>query len=169
MDSDLPDVAKLPVSLTIKLEDAAATEHFGRRLAGALQRCPARRLVIFLQGDLGAGKTTFSRGFLRGLGHQGRVPSPTYTLIEPYELSPLPVYHMDLYRLQDGAELEFLGLDDLPEPLVLLIEWPERAAVELGEPDLRLSLAFADQGRKLQLEALSARSAKLLSELQFVQ
>ena len=165
MDASLSEPLKLPVSLFFALEDAAATERFGERVAAALRRCPAGRLVIFLQGDLGAGKTTFSRGFLRGLGHQGRVPSPTYTLIEPYELDSLPVYHMDLYRLRDGAELEFLGLEDLPATSVLLIEWPERAAAQLGAPDLRLSLALAGEGRQLHLEALSERSAKLLSEL----
>jgi len=164
-DSVPPEAAMLPVSFAMLLADAAATEHFGERLAGAVKGYSDGRLMIFLQGDLGAGKTTFSRGFLRGLGHQGRVPSPTYTLIEPYELDPLPVYHMDLYRLQDGAELEFLGLEDLPEQSVLLIEWPERAAAELGEPDLRLCLSLAGQGRELQLEALSVRAAKLLSEL----
>ena len=164
-DSVLPESAKLPVSRTVALADAAATELFGERLAGALKGYSAGRLTIFLHGDLGAGKTTFSRGFLRGLGHQGRVPSPTYTLIEPYELSPLPVYHMDLYRLQHAAELEFLGLDDLPEQAVLLIEWPERAAAYLGTPDLRLSLVLAGEGRELQFEALSEPAAKLLSEI----
>jgi tRNA threonylcarbamoyladenosine biosynthesis protein TsaE len=165
IDSSVSDAAALPVSLTVMLDDASATEGFGERLAGAVKHSVASRLMIFLQGDLGAGKTTFSRGFLRGLGHQGRVPSPTYTLIEPYELEPLPVYHMDLYRLQDGAELEFLGLEDLPEHSVLLVEWPERAAIELGQPDLCLSLELAGQGRELKLDALSARAAKLLSEL----
>ncbi|MDG1463386.1 MAG: tRNA (adenosine(37)-N6)-threonylcarbamoyltransferase complex ATPase subunit type 1 TsaE, partial [Gammaproteobacteria bacterium] len=119
-------------SKRIHLPDAAATSDIGRLLAAAIMKLSEGRFVIHLRGQLGAGKTTFSRGFLRGLGYEGKVPSPTYTLIEPYDLQPKPVYHMDLYRLHDGAELEFLGLEDLPENAILLIEWPERATDALG-------------------------------------
>ncbi len=153
--------------VTAELADPAATAAAGQRLAGLLSTPSDRRFVIFLRGDLGAGKTTFSRGFLASMGHQGRVPSPTYTLIEPYELSPRPVYHMDLYRLQDGAELEFLGLEDLPGNAVFLIEWPERAETELGDPDLLLELSIPDQGRGLKLQAFTETGAKVLSLFDF--
>ncbi len=149
-------------SKSIHLPDADATTDIGRHLAADIVRLPVGRFVIHLHGDLGAGKTTFSRGFLRGLGYEGKVPSPTYTLIEPYELQPKPVYHMDLYRLRDGAELEFLGLEDLPENAILLIEWPERAADELGAPDLSLELSVSATGRELLLQAHSEAAAGLI-------
>jgi tRNA threonylcarbamoyladenosine biosynthesis protein TsaE len=152
-------------SKRIHLPDADATADIGRHLARDIVRFPEGRFVIHLRGDLGAGKTTLSRGFLRGLGHEGRVPSPTYTLIEPYELQPKPVYHMDLYRLQDGAELEFLGIEDLPENAILLIEWPDRAADELGASDLSLELSVSATGRELLLQAHSEAAVGLIDAM----
>ncbi len=106
------------------LSDEFSQEALGARLADV---CTVP-MLIFLEGDLGAGKTTLARGFLRGLGHRGAVKSPTYTLIEPYEIDGRKVYHLDLYRVADPAELDYLGLREmLAEEAVLLIEWPERA------------------------------------------
>ncbi|MDG2154911.1 MAG: tRNA (adenosine(37)-N6)-threonylcarbamoyltransferase complex ATPase subunit type 1 TsaE [Gammaproteobacteria bacterium] len=147
---------------SLSLADGDATEAAGARLAAALAGLPDVRFQIFLHGDLGAGKTTFSRGVLCALGYTGRVPSPTYTLIEPYELVPRPVYHMDLYRLRDGAELEFLALDDLPANALFLVEWPERAGRALGPPDLVLQLTLDGAARKLHIAAMSVSGAAVL-------
>lgn len=125
-------------------------EAFGARLAAVL---PAG-IRIYLQGDLGAGKTTLVRGFLRGLGHQGKVKSPTYTLIEPYELGERRVFHLDLYRLGDPEELEFLGIRDLFAPGVTsLIEWPERGAGVLPPADVLVRIEHLPAGRRLRLAA----------------
>jgi tRNA threonylcarbamoyladenosine biosynthesis protein TsaE len=136
------------------LQDAAATETAGAILANALPRADGEALRIFLCGELGAGKTTFTRGFLRGLGYAGRVPSPTYTLVEPYEVAGRQVWHLDLYRLGDGAELEYLGLDEMGGAgSVLLIEWPERGAGYLPSEDLSLVLKVISNGRSLSMSA----------------
>ena len=129
----------------VPLTDEDATLALGERLATYF----ASPQVIFLHGELGAGKTTFSRGFLRGRGHAGSVKSPTYTLVEPYEeTAGGPVYHLDLYRLGDAQELAFLGLEDyLSAGGYLLIEWPERAVTQLPAPTITLSLSAAGTGR----------------------
>ena len=129
----------------LSLADEAATMGLGERLARNL----AAPQVIFLHGELGAGKTTFSRGFLRGRGHAGSVKSPTYTLVEPYEeMAGGPVYHLDLYRLGDAQELAFLGMEDyLSAGGYLLIEWPERAPNQLPSPTITLSLSASGTGR----------------------
>ena len=106
--------------------------------------------LIHLEGDLGAGKTTFVRGYLRGLGHEGPVRSPTYTLIEPYTLPQGSLYHLDLYRLADSEELEYLGLRELlGSQALLFVEWPERGAGWLPPPDLRIEIRHHPQGRIL--------------------
>lgn len=131
----------------------------GERLAGALAGG-----IVFLEGELGAGKTTLARGILRGLGHTGAVRSPTYTLVEPYPVRQGMVYHLDLYRLADPEELEWLGLRDMLETgALLLIEWPQRGAGILPAPDLIIRISTpASGGRCVDLVSASARGRHIL-------
>jgi tRNA threonylcarbamoyladenosine biosynthesis protein TsaE len=132
------------------VEGEPAMLDYGAALAETL---PARALV-FLEGDLGMGKTTLARGILRGLGFTGRVKSPTYTLIEPYVFSDKRVYHLDFYRIKDPRELEYIGLEEiLDEDAVLLIEWPERAAGMLPDADVVIRIRRKDAGRIVEREA----------------
>lgn len=132
--------------MIVKTRNEAATEDFGARIA--VVSPPG--VILFLTGELGAGKTTLTRGFLRGLGYLGPVKSPTYTLVEPYELGVARVYHFDLYRLTDPEELEFMGIRDYFDDVsTCLIEWPDRAAGQLPPPDLRLEILYSDPGRRV--------------------
>lgn len=134
----------------------ARSEAEQERIGAALAAAGAAGLILFLEGDLGAGKTTLVRGFLRALGQRGPVKSPTYTLIEPYELGGRRCYHLDLYRLADPEELEYVGVRDLlGEPCTLLVEWPERGAGMLPPPDLRVRIETVPEGRLLRLQGLS--------------
>ena len=122
--------------------------------------------IVYLRGELGTGKTTLARGLLHGLGHQGKVRSPTYTLVEPYLLAAGTVYHLDLYRLGSAEELEWLGLRDmLGEQALLLVEWPERGAGVLPPPDLEIHIEYAGDGRLVNLHAASAAGERLLAAL----
>jgi len=147
---------------TLELQGEARQESYGGFLAGL---CPPP-CTLYLQGDLGTGKTTLVRGFLRGLGYRGKVKSPTYTLLEPYELPQSVCYHFDLYRLADPEELEFLGVSDLLEDrAVLLVEWPERGGERLPPADLLIRLEHAGSARRLQLSGLSARGRAIEQRL----
>lgn len=141
--------------------DSVAMEALGAQLA--------RRFtpgIVYLHGDLGTGKTTLARGLLRGLGHRGKVRSPTYTLVEPYQLAQGTVYHLDLYRLGSPGELEWLGLRDmLGEQALLLVEWPERGAGVLPAPDLEVHIEYAGDGREVTLTPVSAAGERLLADL----
>src|SRR5699024_4394381 len=149
---------------TFRLEDAAATEAFGGRLAEAL---PAQgTFALALVGPLGAGKSTLARALLRRLGVTVPVPSPTYTLVEPYATRRGAAYHMDFYRLESGDDAAALGLDDAQnEAALLLVEWPERGAGAGLHFDIEVSLAHHGQGRKAVLRALSAAGKGLLENL----
>jgi tRNA threonylcarbamoyladenosine biosynthesis protein TsaE len=130
------------------LADEAATIAYGRELAADLE--PG--VLVYLTGDLGAGKTTLVRGILRGLGYSGSVKSPTYTLLEPYELPALTVYHFDFYRIGDGRELEFIGIDELMDSqAVKLVEWPERAAGHIPAADIQITLQVENEGRRIEV------------------
>ncbi|MGB5277142.1 MAG: tRNA (adenosine(37)-N6)-threonylcarbamoyltransferase complex ATPase subunit type 1 TsaE [Gammaproteobacteria bacterium] len=150
-----------PVEKLLSSEDAL--EAFAAQLA---KRAVAG-IVIYLKGPLGAGKTTFARGFLRGLGYQGVVKSPTYTLVEPYRFgTDLMCYHFDLYRLTDPEELEFTGARDyFNNSSICLIEWPEKAVGHLADADIDCTLAHDPHGRKLTLTACSVKGDTLIVSL----
>lgn len=144
------------------LPDEAATLALGGRLARAL----SAGTVLYLYGELGAGKTTLTRGLLTALGHSGRVKSPTYTLVESYPLPPLTVHHFDLYRMADPLEWEDAGFRDYFSPdTVCLIEWPDKAAGLLPPADLELTLAIIDEGRRFSLNALTDKGRVCLTRL----
>ncbi len=148
--------------MEILLRGEPAQLAFGQRLAERFRE----GAVVYLEGDLGAGKTTLVRGLLRGLGYGGIVRSPTYTLLEPYEFGSLPLYHLDLYRLTDPEELEFLGLRDLlTDPSLWFIEWPQRGAGYLPEPDLRIVCSHVPEGRLLRLYSETPRGRTALVRL----
>ena len=145
-----------------QLVDAAATEQLGAQLADSVT--PA---VVYLIGELGAGKTTLVRGFIHALGYTGKVRSPTYTLVEPYACERCPVFHLDLYRLADAEELEWLGLRDmLAEPALLMVEWPERGNGVLPPADLTIYIEYSGEGREARLVAASEAGRQLLKGLE---
>ena len=130
------------------LPDEAATLALGKELTEKLAGAP----LVFLAGELGAGKTTLVRGILRGLGYQGSVKSPTYTLLEPYEVAGRTVYHFDLYRIGDSAELDFIGMDELLDTdAIKLVEWPERGSGRLPAPDVSIRLSLEGEGRRVEV------------------
>ena len=137
-------------------------------LGNALSLSLVPRTVVFLEGELGAGKTTLTRGVLTALGHEGAVKSPTYTLCEPYLLpSGQQFCHFDLYRLSDPEELEYLGFRDyLAGDAIFFIEWPSRGAGWLPDADLKVSLTEAQGGRKVELTAGTERGAAILERFE---
>lgn len=146
----------------LTLRDEADTVALGSRLAAVL----TPGMLVFLQGDLGAGKTTLCRGLMGGLGHTGAVKSPTYTLVEPYENTVPPVYHFDLYRLGDPSELDGIGLRDyLDSDHLCLVEWPERGDGVLPPADLIITIRPAGSGREADLKAVSLRAGRALAAL----
>jgi tRNA threonylcarbamoyladenosine biosynthesis protein TsaE len=152
------------------LADETETVAIGNCLSKVLQwedqqQQPKQSLVVYLNGDLGAGKTTLTRGFVRGMGHQGNVKSPTYTLVEPYELPPWQVYHFDLYRLADPEELEYMGIRDyFAENCCCFIEWPEKGKGLLANEDIIINIVYKEEQRMIDLNACSARGEAVLKQ-----
>lgn len=143
--------------ITLSLPDEAATLGLGAKLSALLK--PG--WVVYLRGDLGAGKTTLVRGLLRAFGYEGRVKSPTYTLLESYELSRFILQHYDLYRMMDPREWLDAGFrDDCNAGTLCLVEWPEKAQGLLPRPDLEIRLEVAGEGRTVRIEGLSAQGRK---------
>lgn len=140
------------------------------RAGGAIGEALAseQRALVFLQGPLGAGKTTLCRGMLRALGHQGAVKSPTYTLVEPYALPKGQLYHFDLYRTADPEELEFMGIRDYlsgENGHYCLVEWPDRGAGVLPTADMTVRIAITGPGRRLELAAATPIGDNVLRQL----
>jgi tRNA threonylcarbamoyladenosine biosynthesis protein TsaE len=149
--------------IELRVTGEAEQEALGRRLA---LNCRAP-CIVYLVGDLGAGKTTLARGFLRGVGYQGRVKSPTYTLLEPYELDTVFCYHFDLYRLADAEELAYLGVEDLlTDDAVMLIEWPERGQGGIPAADLLVEIKHAGFSRQVIIDGVSEQGAEIVQEIQ---
>jgi tRNA threonylcarbamoyladenosine biosynthesis protein TsaE len=145
---------------------AQDTEDFGWQLGVALPGSQGVFATVHLRGELGAGKTTFARGFLRALGATAPVHSPTYSLLEPYQAGALTLLHVDLYRLRDPGELESLGLRDFARAdCIWLIEWPEHGGAELPAPDLALDFRVTDHGHDIDVRAVSALGRRWLAQL----
>jgi tRNA threonylcarbamoyladenosine biosynthesis protein TsaE len=136
---------------------------FGETLARSVDN---KSCVIFLQGDLGAGKTTLVRGFLRGMGVSEKVKSPTYTLVEVYEFADIKVLHIDLYRLKNPEEITALSLRDyMGEKTIFIIEWPEKASEKLPRPDLVCKLSVHHDGRRLNFTAMTSHGDEILQKM----
>lgn len=152
-----------PEALSLALADVAATERLGAVLANALQD----GLVVFLLGDLGAGKTSLVRGVLRGLGYQGAVKSPTYTLLEEYSIAGKEIIHFDLYRLADPEELDLIGIRDyFNGKSSCFIEWPQRGQGFLPGQDLQIQISLDGDGRLARISSSSSLGASVLKFIQ---
>jgi tRNA threonylcarbamoyladenosine biosynthesis protein TsaE len=150
------------MSRDVFLPDADATEALG----AALARTRPARAVVYLEGDLGAGKSTLARALLRALGVAGAIRSPTYTLVERYPVPGGEAAHLDLYRLAAASELDFLGLDELSaEAGLWLVEWPDRGEGGLPAPDLRLQLSVEGAGRRIRLQPASPAGEAWLAQV----
>jgi len=144
------------------LADEAATIEFAGQL---LRRLPEKLAgwTLLLSGELGSGKSTFARAIISAAGHDGPVPSPTYTLVEPYSLPRAQIYHVDLYRVSDEEELRYLGWNELDDGF-RMVEWPNRAPGLSAQADLELTLTYEGDGRRAELTGLSARGQALLDD-----
>lgn len=149
--------------MSLFLADEAATIEFAGKLHAALPE-DTGGWTILLDGELGAGKSTLARALIRAYGHSGAIPSPTYTLVEPYQLPDGSIYHVDLYRVAAEEELRYLGWNELDEGL-RLVEWPDRAPQLAASADLRITLKYEQQGRHLDIEGISERGKRLASKL----
>lgn len=159
-------MSKSLIKHRVILADEAATITMGQQLATIVKSELKQGLIVYLNGDLGAGKTTLTRGFVQGMGHVGNVKSPTYTLVEPYDLGVWQVYHFDLYRLADPEELEYMGIRDyFNDHSCSFIEWPEQGLGMIPAADVVIDLAYSGEQRSITLQAKSSTGQKLLSIL----
>lgn len=149
------------------IADENAMINFAQKIALAIRQFSTEKaLVFYLNGDLGAGKTTLSRGIIQAFGHQGNVKSPTYTLVEEYNLAEKQIYHFDLYRLSDPEELEFMGIRDyFSYNSLCLIEWAEKGKGLLEQADLLINIAYADTARQIELVAQTEQGKQLIELL----
>jgi tRNA threonylcarbamoyladenosine biosynthesis protein TsaE len=148
--------------MLLTLEGESETIALGAIIASALHGGE----LIYLQGELGAGKTTFVRGLLNALGHSGNVKSPTYTLVEPYSIAGKDIYHFDLYRINDPEELEAMGIRDYCDgKAICLFEWPEQGADVLPEADITLLLSHISSGREVEIKPHSATGENILQHI----
>ncbi len=153
--------------LTQYIPDEGTMLRFGKKLAEVLVKQPKdNAIVLYFNGDLGAGKTTLTRGMVQGLGYQGNVKSPTYTLVEEYSIAGKMVYHFDLYRLADPEELEFMGIRDyFSQNCICLIEWAEKGEGILPEADLLVNIDYYDDARNITLIAQNSVGEHILTQL----
>lgn len=156
------------MSTTLFLADEPATERLAAQLAPYLAHPPGQGGIIYLSGDLGAGKTTFARALLRALGVKGRIKSPSYALAESYDLGPQNAYHLDFYRFDDPREWLDAGFRELfvEDQAVVLVEWPEKAQGMLPPADLHITLAYQASGRQAHLQAHTSAGKKWLQQSQ---
>lgn len=146
------------------LSDEAATVAMGTDLANIVKSELKQGLIVYLYGDLGAGKTTLTRGFVQSMGHEGHVKSPTYTLVEPYDMGDWKIYHFDLYRLSDPEELEYMGIRDyFSDKSCCFIEWPDKGRGMLADADISIELKYVSDQRSIILTAHNELGKKVLS------
>ena len=144
------------------IENENDTVNFGAKLA-KLIKTP---FTLYLTGELGAGKTTMSRGIIQNMGHDGAVKSPTYALVEPYNLNDLEIYHFDLYRLSDPDELEFMGIRDyFNDKSICIVEWPDNGAGFIPSADVKINLSYQGLSRVCNIQAISVKGCELLAKL----
>ena len=150
------------MKITKTLPDETATRALAAQLASVIKE----GAIIFLHGSLGAGKTTFTRGFLAGLGYHDKVKSPTYTLVEPYNIAGRMIFHFDFYRLKSADELEYIGIKDyFSSSSICLIEWPDKGFPYLPLPDLDCYIEFAGNERVIKMESRSSKGEVILQQL----
>ncbi len=149
-------------SVKVFLNNELDTVELGARIAQIV----SPPLTLNLAGDLGAGKTTLSRGLIQGLGHTGAVKSPTYALVEPYEFDDIELFHFDLYRLSDPEELEFMGIRDyFTERSICIVEWPDRGHGLMPIADISIEIKYVGESREVEISARSTKGQALLSKL----
>lgn len=162
----MSDSAKANIVLTNVPQVTKLANRFAQLLEQQAARFNKTPWVIYFEGDLGAGKTTFVRACLQAMGEKGKIKSPTYTILESYEIKQRKIFHLDLYRLADPEELHFLGLEDyFTEDSIFFIEWPRKGLGVIPKPDIVLNYKFLAQGRALELAAFSQRAFPLLESI----